>query len=277
LLLRLQIRAVDDESLLPGPPDSWRWTVKACEGEERYAVIGARGDITCKACPSGGDCAEDDTVLHSILALPGWWWPPQDTLAQRRQRDTATFYPCPLEGSCIGGNRTGQCDADKGFAEDSLLCSACAPGFARKIASCVACGTLLFVLAKVAFGGSFSVGYIVYKVHKQLHHDFVAPGADMALLVRKRAARKMRSVIQRIGISHVTTLSTIGNMAVDGPEILREVFGFFNAFASGMSTSSAAVRCATGFGFYQEVSRLAQPCRAACSGAVCCALAWCRW
>ena len=70
--------------------------------------------------------------------------PPQDTFAQRSRNGKATFYPCPLEGSCLGGNFSKQCAVERGFAEESMLCTGCMAEFVRKAAGecsciCAAC------------------------------------------------------------------------------------------------------------------------------------------
>ena len=62
----------------------------------------------------------------------------------------------------------------------------------------------------------------------------------------------LRSVLHRIIITHVVTLSSIGDFSIKGPAQLSQVFGFFDAFANGVTVSSVSSRCVFGFGIYAE-------------------------
>ena len=65
--------------------------------------------------------------------------------------------------------------------------------------------------------------------------------------------RKMeRSGVQRITINHVLTLSSIGELAVKGPDLLRAIFSFLGNASNGISFSSSAVRCTLKLSIYQE-------------------------
>jgi hypothetical protein len=65
--------------------------------------------------------------------------------------------------------------------------------------------------------------------------------------------RVEREVSQRIAISHVVVLSSIGDISVKGPQLLRAVFETLGTVASGVSTSSSAARCLLGWDIYTEV------------------------
>ena len=66
----LQARAVDTASGLAGDPQSWSWQVAECSAQE-YAQIGLLGNLTCKACPPGGNCTTKGTTLALRLDIDG--------------------------------------------------------------------------------------------------------------------------------------------------------------------------------------------------------------
>ena len=48
------------------------------------------------AGPTGGDCAVTDlTQQHDIVALQGYWAPPDS--------DGTVFYKCPISAACLPG------------------------------------------------------------------------------------------------------------------------------------------------------------------------------
>jgi hypothetical protein len=69
-----------------------------------------------------------------------------------------------------------------------------------------------------------------------------------------RHRKKIESeVVQRIAISHVVTLSSIGDLSVKGPALLRNMFDTLNSLSSGVSMSSSSARCVLGLDIYSEV------------------------
>ena len=58
------------------------------------------------------------------------------------------------------------------------------------------CEGLLLVVVKMVFGGGLSVGFILYKVRKQLHVDpEPPPGTDLQLLARKKKVKQKRCAL----------------------------------------------------------------------------------
>jgi hypothetical protein len=72
--------------------------------------------------------------------------------------------------------------------------------------------------------------------------------ADAGVLFRKME----RSGVQRISINHILTLSSIGELAVKGPDMIRAMFSFLSNVTNGISTSSSTARCALKLSIYEE-------------------------
>jgi hypothetical protein len=192
----LQARAVDAESGLAGDPQSWSWQVAECSAQE-YAQIGLLGNLTCMACPPGGNCTVKGTTLATVKAQPDWWAPP---LVTGRNR---TFYPCPLPGSCLGGNTSTQCNKASGFS-NSTLCGQCTAGRVRFRDECVECpsaeeGAVVVTLLYLAL-----VGGIWWMTKAELKNA----GLDQEALEH----HEQQETIKKIVVTYLVTLSTVGDL-----------------------------------------------------------------
>jgi hypothetical protein len=72
--------------------------------------------------------------------------------------------------------------------------------------------------------------------------------AEMASQVEELGME--RSVTQRILLSYCVVLSTVGDMRVRGPALLREVTGMAEVVSGGTSVGFYFIKCATGWDFY---------------------------
>ena len=116
---------------------------------QQYAKLGTAGNLTCCACPPGGNCTLPGTQQHDIVPLRGWWFPSGrvlvPTTGERGDTDTCPmtgsdlkFYSCPMPDSCLGGNESTQCNAALGYAP-SLLCGTCKEGYVISKTGCQKC------------------------------------------------------------------------------------------------------------------------------------------
>ena len=268
-----KVRARFPDSALSGPASLWRWTVNKCKPNE-YAVVDQVGGQTCAPCPEGADCSDPDATLDTLLPLPGWWvapWPPS---LRPTSSSTRRFYQCllrssPRQSSCLGSNISTQCDAKSGFAPGGQLCAHCQKNWVRDGFGCAICrATFVVVFVASALLLAYSI-FVTYKVHRAR----TKKDMELALIVR--------SAVQRISITHVVTMSSLGNLNVRSAELVQVpfvlliafvspfyfpifinkylcfaaqmVFGNMDILASGVSTSSTALRCLLGVGFYSRV------------------------
>ena len=202
---------------VPGDPSIWRWTVKQCS-ESEYEVLNSTGAHSCVACPPGGDCSTAST-LDTVVALPGWWgmaWPAGSPLTPS---STRVFYRCPLRSSskrssCLGGNASSQCDVGNGFAAGSRLCAFCiGSGWVRDGAGCSQCrGAVVTILMAVGMCLAFS-GFVALEAHRARTQSDSVPAAE-------REAETTEAAVQRIVITHVVTMASLGNLRVRSSELL---------------------------------------------------------
>ena len=202
---------------VPGDPSIWRWTVKECS-ESEYDVLNSTGAHSCVACPPGGECKTAST-LDTVVALPGWWgaeWPAGSPLTPS---STRAFYRCPLRSSpkrssCLGGNASSQCDVAHGFATASRLCAHCIEsGWVRNGAGCSLCKTAdVTILMAVGMCLAFC-GFVCWEAHRARTESDVT-GEEQISEVTEAA-------VQRIVITHVVTMASLGNLGLRSSELLQ--------------------------------------------------------
>ena len=190
-----QIQARDSVSA-SAPPSVWFWRVAECSTQQ-YAVVGGRGSLLCKPCPPGANCdvgaVEAGAVeagrglatADTLLASKGWLAP--DTTPR------LSFFRCPLENSCLGGNGTSvsTCNVAAGFAAKSVVCGRCRQGFVRSASGCSKCrgGGMSIVAALLV--GLLPLTFVLYKqLRKQKTYS-----AEL------RRVQVRRAVVQRTAIS----------------------------------------------------------------------------
>ena len=186
-------------------------------------MLNSTGAHSCVTCPSGGDCKTAST-LDTVVALPGWWgaaWPAGSPLTPS---STRVFYRCPLRSSskrssCLGGNASSNasslCDVSNGFAADAQLCARCMRwDWVRDGAGCAVCRAAeVAVLMSVGMCIAFS-GFVTFKAHKaRTRTDSETP--------EEKAMRVHRSAVQRVVITHVVTMATLGSLSVRSTALLQ--------------------------------------------------------
>jgi len=212
----LQVRALDPGSGVPGNPQSWSWTVAECN-QQQYAAIGTAGNLTCHPCPAGGDCSSLGTTASGVIALPGYWAP---SVPGPRLR----FFRCLRPSSCLGGafakdaitnlSFVSRCAEKQGYTPNSTLCAVCLPEFVRAAETkCLKCADHFMLYISAILLALASSGFVTYKAHKARTEEVV----DMLV----KASKIARSAVQRIIITHVVTMSSLGNLNVRSTEILR--------------------------------------------------------
>ena len=148
------------------------------------------------------------------------------------------------------GSTVSRCAVEDGYSANGTLCAVCKPGFARdgrggRGSGCTACNDSANLWLGIAFGVSIFCAFVCRKMWKLVLQE---DEADAGALFRKME----RSGVQRITINHISTLSSIGELAVKGPAMLRAMFSFLNSAVIGISASSTTARCALQLSVYQE-------------------------
>jgi hypothetical protein len=241
----LQVRAIDLVTTLPGASAIWRWEVRECSIVQ-YANVSADGSLTCEGCPPGGNCSDAGSTAHSVVALPGWWSPAQGK--------RLSFYRCPFQGACLGGNITGntsvasRCNQDAGFS-DSTLCATCRPAFVREGDACVECPSTGMSVGLTVL--SF-LGVVVFVCIKQemvqKESEPVVGEVDASVIMSAR-----RSSVQRILLSYISVLASVGDFKARGPAFLRDLTGWASSASGGVSMGLYFVKCALGWDFYARL------------------------
>jgi hypothetical protein len=63
-----------------------------------------------------------------------------------------------------------------------------------------------------------------------------------------------RSVVQRITLTYIITLSSVGDLKARGPALFRDTVGWADAAAGGgLSMGFYPLKCALGWGFYSRL------------------------
>ena len=223
MVYKLQVRAVNATSRLPGPPASWRWDVRECS-EQQYAVISVDGALTCKLCPPGGNCGPKGTVLRTVSPLRGWWGQQLSEWGEAPPSDPELFFECPLPGSCLGGytNGSATCNTSEGFASGSLLCGSCIEGRVRYRDECVKC-------PHTAMGAVVTLGLFLLLVC----------GVYMLTMIEDGSTYftddvEERAVVKKIVVTYLVTLSSVGDFKARGPALLRDMMGWARPVGGGM-------------------------------------------
>jgi hypothetical protein len=66
------------------------------------------------------------------------------------------------------------------------------------------------------------------------------------------AADEERSVIQRIAVTYMVTLSSIGDFKARGPQFLRDAVGWARPVSGGLNFGFYPIRCSLGLGYFYE-------------------------
>jgi hypothetical protein len=110
----------------------------------------------CKKCPIDSSVCNTRGLSAPVVKTGFWRDDPTSP-----DLETQPFYPCPFEGSCLGGNGTkGRCA--KGFDDNGTLCATCATGYVLQGQTCSPCpgraGTSIFsgTLFAVTFVGALA-------------------------------------------------------------------------------------------------------------------------
>ena len=185
-----------------------------------------------------------DTTQNTIVAQKNFWAP-------KTAEPRLNFFPCKdISKGCLGGNESNslvsRCDAEKGYS-DSTLCAVCVPGkFVRDGSSCAMCGDRSLTLAAGLVATSLFCAFVYVEMSRA--------DTDAEDQTSTRQEKKLESeVVQRIAISHVVMLSSIGDLSVKGPALLRNMFDTLDSLSSGVSMSSSSARCVLGLNIYLEV------------------------
>ena len=244
----LQARALDKDSGVPGNPQKWNWQVAECNGQQ-FAKVGMLGNLTCSACPLGGNCTRKNTMLANITAQRGWWSPPEEEgnlLIQKR-----TFFKCPFKDSCVGGPAAAQCNTALRFAP-SPVCAQCVEGSVRNKDKCVECPNSWLGISALLLGVVVVVG-IVYHSLKSECKKLQDAEAGIEQNAAELEASIELTVTQRTLINYLNLQSSVGSMRIQGPLLLREFIGYSSSIAGGVSLNFYSSRCLLGLSFWNTL------------------------
>ena len=213
-----QVRALFRDKPVPGEPSFRRWTVKKCRSTE-YAVVSDIGALSCAACPEGADCSEADATLKTLDAIPGWWVAPWPAMQRPTASSTRSFYQCPLrssrsQSSCLSGNASTKCDSANGFSPGGHLCAHCRANYVRDGPGCSRCRATHLVVLGVILVCFMCSGFVSYKAHKALKMEDSTP-------FHIKRQKIIRAAVQRITISHVAMMSSVGGLTVRSTELFQ--------------------------------------------------------
>ncbi len=175
--------------------------------------------LDCMPCTEGGVCLGG----ASVFASKGFW---------RRTEESSTFFPCPNEEACEGGQNSS-CKA----GSEGPLCYKCSVGYGKVGTTCSVCPKNTY--SWLLFAGSMVVivGVLSFLIRSQLKTNWNMTTA---------------TVTQKILLNYLQMLSLFGSYNIKWPKSAARMFQISQG-TSSFSSDLFTVDCAIHSTYYSKM------------------------